>query len=102
MNRAEALRIAACAIVGLGAALLIAALLLSTYTIDKITKIPLDIDTTLVSDGTATALDPASLSSPRFVIDRKVPVSQQQQFTTETPSNARFPSSFTVVSANVA
>ena len=37
---------------GLGAALLIAALLLTTYTKGKISKIPLDIDTTLVSDGT--------------------------------------------------
>lgn len=88
MNRAEALRIAACALLGLGAALLVAALLLSTYTVDKITKIPLDIDTALVSDGTATALDPASLSTPRFVIDKDVPVSQQQQVTTEAPSNA--------------
>ncbi|MGD9513748.1 porin PorA family protein, partial [Mycolicibacterium sp.] len=55
MNRAVALRIAACGIMGLGAALLIAALLLSTYTQGKIAKIPLDIDTTLNSDGTGTA-----------------------------------------------
>ena len=44
MNRAVALRIAACGIMGLGAALLIAALLLSTYTTGKIAKIPLNID----------------------------------------------------------
>ena len=62
MNRAVALRIAACGIMGLGAALLIAALLLSTYTQGKIAKIPLDLDATLISDGTGTALDPASLS----------------------------------------
>ena len=65
MNRAVALRIAACGILGLGAALLIAALLLMTYTNSKITKIPLDLDATLVSDGTGTAFDPASLSAPR-------------------------------------
>ncbi|MGH3582748.1 MAG: DUF3068 domain-containing protein, partial [Mycobacterium sp.] len=41
MNRAVALRIAACGLMGLGAALLIAALLLSTYTKSKIAKIPL-------------------------------------------------------------
>src|SRR5947209_3832253 len=35
------LRFAACAIIGLGAALLIAPLLLSTYTSSRITKIPL-------------------------------------------------------------
>ena len=70
MNRAVALRIAACGLMGLGAALLIAALLLSTYTKGKISKVPLDIDTTLVSDGTGTAFDPASLLGERFVVDR--------------------------------
>lgn len=82
------LRIAACGILGLGAALLVAALLLSTYTAGKIKKIPLDIDTTLVSDGTGTALDPASLSEQKFVIDRDVPLVSQQQVSVETPANA--------------
>lgn len=88
MNRAVALRIAACGIMGLGAALLIAALLLSTYTEGKIAKIPLDLDATLVSDGTGTAFDPASLNEQTFVIDRDVPLVQQQQMTVESPSNA--------------
>lgn len=73
---------------GLGAALLIAALLLSTYTKGKISKVPLDIDTTLVSDGTGTAFDPASLLGERFVVDRDVPMAFQQQITVESPSNA--------------
>ncbi|OBF89343.1 hypothetical protein A5790_20265 [Mycobacterium sp. 852002-51152_SCH6134967] len=88
MNRAVALRIAACGILGLGAALLIAALLLSTYTHSKIAKIPLDIDATLISDGSGTAFDPASLNSERFVVDRDVPMVQQEQLTVESPSNA--------------
>lgn len=88
MNRAVALRIAACGLLGLGAALLIAALLLTTYTKGKIAKIPLDIDTSLVSDGTATAFDPASLVAERFKIDRDVPVALQQQMSVEAPSNA--------------
>ncbi|WP_048632575.1 DUF3068 domain-containing protein [Mycolicibacterium aurum] len=88
MNRAVALRIAACGIMGLGAALLIAALLLSTYTQGKIAKIPLNIDATLVSEGTGTAFDPASLLGERFVINEDVPVVQQQQMTVESPSNA--------------
>jgi len=67
------LRIAACAILGLGAALLIAALLLSTYTAGKIKRIPLDLNTTLVSNGTGTALDPASLLGDRFIIDKNAP-----------------------------
>lgn len=73
---------------GLGAALLIAALLLTTYTKSKIAKIPLDLDTTLVSDGTATAFDPASLSAEKFSVDRNVPVALQQQISVEAPSNA--------------
>jgi hypothetical protein len=73
---------------GLGAALLIAALLLSTYTKGKIAKIPLNIDTTLVSDGTGTVFDPASLNSQKFVVDKDVPVSLQQQISVESPSNA--------------
>jgi len=88
LNRAVALRIAACGIMGLGAALLIAALLLSTYTKGKIAKIPLDVDATLVSDGTGTALDPASLAGERFIIDRNVPLALQKLVSVETPSNA--------------
>jgi hypothetical protein len=88
LNRAVALRIAACGLMGLGAALLIAALLLSTYTKGKISKVPLDIDTTLVSDGTGTAFDPASLLGERFVVDRDVPIAFQQQISVESPSNA--------------
>jgi Porin PorA len=88
LNRAVALRIAACGVMGLGAALLIAALLLATYTTGKIKKIPLDIDTTLVSDGTGSALDPASLSGDHFVINQNVPLVQQQQISAESPSNA--------------
>lgn len=73
---------------GLGAALLIAALLLSTYTRSNISKIPLDIDTTLVSDGSGTAFDPASLNGDQFVVNEDVPLVQQQQVTVESPANA--------------
>ena len=40
LNRAVLLRYVACVLLGLGAALLIAALLLSTYTASKIKRIP--------------------------------------------------------------
>ena len=89
MNRASMLRLVALAVMGLGAALLTAALLLTTYTAGKIEKIPLTIDKTLVSGGTGTALDPASLSATRFVIDTDVPVVSQQAITVETPANAQ-------------
>src|ERR1700754_706360 len=82
------MRIAACGIMGLGAALLIAALLLSTYTKSKIAKIPLNLDATLVADGTGTAFDPESLNTERFVINKNVPVAQQEQVSVESPSNA--------------
>lgn len=88
MNRAVMLRFAACGIIGLGAALLIAALLLSTYTSSRITKIPLDIDITLISEGTGTALDSASLSGDHMVINQNVPLVSQQQVTVESPANA--------------
>ncbi len=88
MNRAVMLRFAACGIVGLGAALLIAALLLSTYTTSRITKIPLNLDATLVSDGSGTALDSASLSSDHVVVNQNVPLVSQQQISVESPANA--------------
>jgi hypothetical protein len=82
------LRFAACGIIGLGAALLIAALLLTTYTSSRIAKVPLDIDATLISDGTGTALDVASLSQDHFVINQNVPLVSQQQISVESPANA--------------
>jgi hypothetical protein len=88
LNRAVALRIAACGLMGLGAALLIAALLLTTYTKGKISKVPLNIDTTLVSEGTGEVFDPASLNEPKFVINKNAPVSLQQQISVESPSDA--------------
>ncbi|HTY30861.1 DUF3068 domain-containing protein [Mycobacterium sp.] len=88
MNRAVMLRYAACAIIGLGAALLIAALLLSTYTSSRITKIPLDIDATLISNGNGTALDSASLSGDHLVVNQNVPLVSQQQVSVENPANA--------------
>ncbi|MFN8072349.1 MAG: DUF3068 domain-containing protein [Mycobacterium sp.] len=92
MNRASMLRLAALGIIGLGSALLIAGLLLSTYTAGKIRKIPLNIDQTLVASGTGTALDPASLSAgpgAKFVVDKDVPLVSQQAQTVEAPANAQ-------------
>ncbi|UQX10843.1 DUF3068 domain-containing protein [Candidatus Mycobacterium methanotrophicum] len=88
MNRAVMLRMAACGIMGLGAALLVAALLLWTYTSSRITKIPLDLTATLISDGTGTALDPASINSPKLVVNKNVPLVSQQQIDVESPANA--------------
>jgi hypothetical protein len=89
VNRASMLRLAALTIMGLGAALLTAAVLLTTYTAGKIQKIPLNIDKSLVSSGSGTALDPASLQATRFVIDKNIPLVSQQAVTVETPANAQ-------------
>jgi Porin PorA len=88
VNRAVMFRMAACGIMGLGAALLIAALLLWTYTTSRITKIPLDLDTTLICDGRGAALDPASLNSQKLVVNRNIPLVSQQQISVESPANA--------------
>ncbi len=88
MNRAVMLRFAACGIIGLGAALLIAALLLTTYTSSRIAKVPLDVDATLVSDGTGTALDVASLSQDLVVMNQNGPLVSQEQISVESPANA--------------
>ena len=89
MNRAVMLRIAACGTIGLGAALLIAALLLSTYTSNRVAKVPLNIDATLNSEGSGTALKPESLSTDRVVVDQNVPLVSQQQISVELPANAQ-------------
>jgi Porin PorA len=88
VNRAVMLRMAACGIMGLGAALLVAALLLWTYTSSRITKIPLDLNATLISDGTGSALDPASMNSRKLVVNKNVPLVSQQQVDVESPANA--------------
>jgi Porin PorA len=88
VNRAVMLRMAACGIMGLGAALLVAALLLWTYTSSRITKIPLDLNATLISDGAGTAMDPTSMNSPQLVVNKNVPLVSQQQIDVESPANA--------------
>lgn len=89
MNRAVMLRIAACGTIGLGAALLIAALLLSTYTSSRVAKVPLNIDATLNSEGSGTALNPESLSTDHVVVNQNVPLVSQQQVSVELPANAQ-------------
>ncbi|MEX3756916.1 porin PorA family protein, partial [Mycobacteroides abscessus] len=88
MNRGVMMRIAACGLLGLGSALIIAALLLSTYTSNRLAKIPLDWDATLVSEGKGRALDPASLSGQKFIADPDRPLALQEQISTVSPADA--------------
>jgi hypothetical protein len=99
LDRAAKVRLVACAILGLGAALLMAALLLGVYTVNKVAKIPLNIDTTLVSEGNGQAINAKALNpekppnlppgeappAPKVVIDdiKDNRLVQQRQITTE-------------------
>ena len=90
MNRASMLRLAALGIIGLGSALLIAGLLLSTYTAGKIRKIPLNIDQTLVASAPVRLWTPPRCPRdrvPKFVVDKDVPLVSQQAQTVEAPAN---------------
>lgn len=76
-------------LIGLGALLLVAALLIPTYTVGRLQKIPLDLETTTISTGEGTVLDAASLSAGTGpVYNENVPLISQRFLTVEEPSNA--------------
>ncbi len=81
-------RIVALALVGLGAFLLVAAILIPTYTVPKLETTPLDLEVTTVSDGTGSVLNSASLAAGKAVVDKNVPLVSQRFVTVEEPSNA--------------
>lgn len=79
----------ALALIGLGALLLVAALLIPTYTLGRLEKIPLDLETTTVSTGEGRILDAAAFlggTGPAYTDD--VPLISQRFLTVEEPSNA--------------
>nr|WP_296769987.1 DUF3068 domain-containing protein [Rhodococcus sp. (in: high G+C Gram-positive bacteria)] len=81
-------RILALALVGLGAFLLVAAILIPTYTVSRLEKTPLDLEVTTVSDGTGSVLNAASLAAGRAVVDQNVNLVSQRFVTVEDPSNS--------------
>ncbi len=81
-------RIVALALVGLGAFLLVAAILIPTYTVPRLEKTPLDLEVTAVSDGTGSVLNSASLAAGKAEVDTNVPLVSQRYVTVEEPSNA--------------
>ncbi|MGW5435779.1 DUF3068 domain-containing protein [Nocardia asteroides] len=86
-------RTIACILVGLGALLLAAAVMIPTYTVDKVAKTPLDLRITTVAKSVpgeeSMVLDSKSLVSPEgsAKVD-KVAVSSQRFLTVEEPSDA--------------
>ncbi len=81
-------RILALVLVGLGAFLLVAAILIPTYTVPRLEKTPLDLEVTTVSTGTGSVLNAASLAAGQAQVDQNVPMVSQRFVTVEDPSNA--------------
>ncbi|ONM45956.1 DUF3068 domain-containing protein [Nocardia donostiensis] len=87
-------RTVACLLVGLGALLIVAALMIPTYTISKMAKTPLDLEITTVATNKegedSLVLDSKSLTSPEgsAKVDTDVPLVFQRFVTVEEPSDA--------------
>ncbi|MFR9750463.1 DUF3068 domain-containing protein [Nocardia sp. 004] len=87
-------RTVACALVALGALLITAALMIPTYTIDKMAKTPLDLEITTIAYNQpgeeSLLLDSRSLTSPEgpAKVDSDVPMVSQRYVTVEDPADA--------------
>ncbi|WP_410871495.1 DUF3068 domain-containing protein [Nocardia sp. A7] len=87
-------RLIACILVGLGALLLAAAVMIPTYTVGKVAKTPLDLRITTIAKSVpgeeSLVLDSKSLTSPEGAakIDTNVPIVSQRFLTVEEPSDA--------------
>ncbi|MEV6358752.1 DUF3068 domain-containing protein [Nocardia asteroides] len=87
-------RTVACVLVGLGAALLVAALMIPTYTVSKVAKTPLDLEITTIAESQkgedSLVLDSKSLTQGDgpAVVNKDVPLISQRFVTVEEPSDA--------------
>ena len=81
-------RTLACILVGLGAFLLAAALLIPTYTVGQLKKTPLDLEVTTIAEGKGDVLDAKALAAGKAVVDTGVPIVAQRYVTVVDPSNA--------------
>ncbi|MBD8506982.1 DUF3068 domain-containing protein [Hoyosella sp. G463] len=80
-------RVTAVVLVGLGALLLVTALLLPLYAVPKLKKTPLDLEITTISEGTASILNSARfLGGDPDAVEEDVPVRAQRHTTVEEPS----------------
>lgn len=87
-NRSSLGRALPLVLIGLGAFLLVIALLIPTYAVGRLEKTPLDLEITSVSTGTGSVLDSASLTAGSATVDEDVPLISQRFVTTEEPSDA--------------
>ncbi|WP_054815406.1 DUF3068 domain-containing protein [Nocardia arizonensis] len=87
-------RTVACLLIGLGALLIVMAVLIPTYTVGKLAKTPLDLEITTVANNKAGAeslvLDAKSLTTPEgsAKVDTNVPLISQRFLTVEDPADA--------------
>src|SRR5690606_1746910 len=87
-------RTVACVLVGLGALLIVAALMIPTYTVGKMAKTPLDLEITTVAvnqeDQESLVLDSTSLTEEgrSAEVNENVPLVSQRFLTIEDPSDA--------------
>ncbi|WP_194829351.1 DUF3068 domain-containing protein [Nocardia sp. XZ_19_231] len=87
-------RLIACILVGLGALLLAAAVMIPTYTVDKVAKTPLDLRITTVAKSVpgeeSLVLDSKSLTATEgaATVNTNVPLVSQRFLTVEEPSGA--------------
>ncbi|MFI6871293.1 DUF3068 domain-containing protein [Nocardia sp. NPDC050406] len=87
-------RTVACLLVGLGAMLLVAAVMIPTYTVKQLAKTPLDLEITTVATSApgskSEVLDAKSLTAPEGAakVDTNVPLFSQRFLTIEDPVSA--------------
>lgn len=86
-------RTLACALVGIGALLLVVAILIPTYTYGKLAKTPLDLEVTTIADTPAEGgevLDSRTLTGPgKLEVNKNVPLVSQRFLTVEDPSDSK-------------
>ncbi|MFZ2177935.1 MAG: DUF3068 domain-containing protein [Rhodococcus sp. (in: high G+C Gram-positive bacteria)] len=81
-------RCTACAAILAGTFLLTVSAMAPTYAARHLMKIPLSIEASTVSTGTADLLDAAALAKGKLIIDSSVPITVNQRVTVEDPSDA--------------
>lgn len=86
-KRLGARGIAACILIGLGVFLVVAAIMLPTYTKSKAMKTPLDLHVETVAKGKASVLDAASLTKGAPKVDHSVDIEALRNVTVQDPSN---------------
>ncbi len=86
-ERSSSGRILALILIGLGAFLLVIAILVPTYTVGKLATTPLDLEVTTIAEGTGDILNSRALLAGNAQVDRDVPIVAQRYVTVEDPAD---------------